>query len=157
MVRRVSLVLGGIALLLLIVGGVLAHRLLYTQAGLEFALEQLHRVPGVRIEVSGAEGTIAGPLDVARLVVDHEALHLEAQDLHVALQARALLAGAVHLRDLSIGRAAVRLKERPEQPKKPPGFLPAGLRIVRLCVAKRDETLREAARRLRAYTSGRAA
>jgi methionine aminotransferase len=30
---------------------------------------------------------------------------------------------------------------------------PAGMRIVRLCVAKRDETLREAARRLRAYTS----
>jgi methionine aminotransferase len=27
------------------------------------------------------------------------------------------------------------------------------LRIVRLCVAKRDETLREAARRIRAYTS----
>jgi methionine transaminase len=31
---------------------------------------------------------------------------------------------------------------------------PAGLRIVRLCVAKRDETLVEAARRIRAYTSG---
>jgi methionine aminotransferase len=30
---------------------------------------------------------------------------------------------------------------------------PADLRIVRLCVAKRDETLVEAARRLRAYTS----
>jgi methionine aminotransferase len=33
---------------------------------------------------------------------------------------------------------------------------PAGMRMVRLCVAKRDDTLREAARRLRAYTSGRA-
>jgi len=30
---------------------------------------------------------------------------------------------------------------------------PAGMRIVRLCVAKRDETLIEAARRIRAYTS----
>ena len=30
---------------------------------------------------------------------------------------------------------------------------PPGMRIVRLCVAKRDETLTEAARRLRAYTS----
>jgi methionine aminotransferase len=30
---------------------------------------------------------------------------------------------------------------------------PPGLRIVRLCVAKRDETLLEAARRIRAYTS----
>lgn len=30
---------------------------------------------------------------------------------------------------------------------------PSGMRIVRLCVAKRDETLTEAARRIRAYTS----
>jgi methionine transaminase len=30
---------------------------------------------------------------------------------------------------------------------------PAGMRMVRLCVAKRDETLVEAARRIRAYTS----
>jgi methionine aminotransferase len=30
---------------------------------------------------------------------------------------------------------------------------PAGMRIVRLCVAKRDDTLTEAARRIRAYTS----
>ncbi len=30
---------------------------------------------------------------------------------------------------------------------------PPGMRIVRLCVAKRDETLAEAARRIRAYTS----
>jgi methionine aminotransferase len=34
---------------------------------------------------------------------------------------------------------------------------PNDMRMVRLCVAKRDETLREAARRLRAYTSGRSA
>jgi methionine aminotransferase len=32
---------------------------------------------------------------------------------------------------------------------------PAGMRIVRLCVAKRDETLHEAARRINAYTAGR--
>ena len=31
---------------------------------------------------------------------------------------------------------------------------PADMRIVRLCVAKRDETLLAAARRIRAYTSG---
>ena len=32
---------------------------------------------------------------------------------------------------------------------------PAGMRIVRLCVAKRDETLTEAAARISAYTSGK--
>jgi methionine aminotransferase len=32
---------------------------------------------------------------------------------------------------------------------------PSDMRVVRLCVAKRDETLTEAARRISAYTSGR--
>jgi methionine aminotransferase len=31
---------------------------------------------------------------------------------------------------------------------------PPDMRVVRLCVAKRDETLAEAARRISAYTSG---
>lgn len=128
--RRLLLVVAALVLLSGVVLAVLAYRLLYSQAGLEFALGQLHRVPGARIEVQGAEGTLAGPLDVARLVVDHEALHLEAHDLHVALKPHSLLAGSVYLRELTVGRIAVRLKQRPEQPGKPPGFLPAWLRIV---------------------------
>ena len=32
---------------------------------------------------------------------------------------------------------------------------PPGMRVVRLCVAKRDETLIEAAQRIRAWTAGR--
>ncbi|HXW10424.1 MAG TPA: translocation/assembly module TamB domain-containing protein [Steroidobacteraceae bacterium] len=127
--RRIAIVLGLVTLLLIAVAAVLAHRLLYTQAGLEFALSQLHRVPGTRIEVTGARGTLAGPLDVSRLVVDHEALHLEARDVHVELQSNTLLAGKVRLRGLSIGRVALRLKDRPERAEKRPGFLPAGLSI----------------------------
>ena len=123
-------IIAGVSLLLLVgTLGLLAHRLLYTQAGLEFALRQLDRVPGLRIEVEGARGTLAGPLDVARIVVDHEAIHLQASDVHVALQSSALLAGTVHLRDFSVGRVSVRLKPRPEQPPEAPRFLPRGLSI----------------------------
>ena len=128
--RQIAIVFGVVTLLLFVTLGVLVHRLLYTQAGLEFALGQLHRVPGTRIEVTGARGTLAGPLDFERVVVDHEAVHLEAHAVHVALQANTLLAGTVRLQDLSVGRVSVRLKTRPEQPSKPPGFLPAGLSIV---------------------------
>jgi autotransporter translocation and assembly factor TamB len=128
-VRR-GWIIAGVSLLLLVgTLGLLAHRLLYTQAGLEFALRQLDRVPGLRIEVEGARGTLAGPLDVARIVVDHEAIHLQASDVHVALQSSALLAGTVHLRDFSVGRVSVRLKPRPEQPPEAPRFLPRGLSI----------------------------
>ena len=49
-------IIAGVSLLLLVgTLGLLAHRLLYTQAGLEFALRQLDRVPGLRIEVEGQE------------------------------------------------------------------------------------------------------
>jgi translocation and assembly module TamB len=130
-VRRRGWIVAGVVLLLLLgATAVLVQRLLYTQPGLDFALGQLERLPGMRIEVEGARGTLAGPLDAARVVVDHEALYLEAHDVHVALQSRGLLAGTVHLRDFSVGRLSVRLKERPEQPKAPPRFLPAGLSIV---------------------------
>jgi translocation and assembly module TamB len=127
--RRFGVVVAVVALLLVAVLGVLVQRLLYTQGGLEFALRQLNRLQGIRIETTGARGSLAGPLDVERIVVDHEALSLEARDLHVAVQSRPLLAGTVRLHDLSIGRLVVRLKERPERPKTPPRFLPAGVRI----------------------------
>ena len=127
--RRFGVVVAVVALLLVALLGVLIQRLLYTQEGLEFALRQLDRMQGVRIEATGARGTLTGPLDVDRIVVDHEALHLEAHDLHVAVQPRPLLAGTARLHDLSIGRLVVRLKQRPERPKTPPRFLPAGVRI----------------------------
>ncbi|HET7202220.1 MAG TPA: translocation/assembly module TamB domain-containing protein [Steroidobacteraceae bacterium] len=128
--RRGWIIAGAVLLLLLGTFGLLAHRLLYTQAGLDFAIRQLDRLPGLRIDVSGARGTLAGPLDAERIVVDHEAVYLEASDVHVAMQSRALLAGTVHLRDFSIGQVSVRLKPRPERPKTAPHFLPAGLSIV---------------------------
>jgi translocation and assembly module TamB len=109
---------------------VLLYRLVYTQPGLDFALRQLDRLPGMRIEITGARGTLAGPLDAERIVVDHEALHLEVRGLHVALQPRSLLAGTVRLTEARVEGLSLRLKPRPEQPKTPPGFLPAGLSIV---------------------------
>ena len=59
----------------------LMHRLLYTQQGLEFALAQLQRVQTARIEVRGARGVIAGALSFDRVVVDHAAVRVEADDV----------------------------------------------------------------------------
>jgi len=49
------------ALLVVLVGvpAVLLHRLLYTQQGLEYVLSKLQLIDSARIEVSGAEGTLA--------------------------------------------------------------------------------------------------
>jgi translocation and assembly module TamB len=107
----------------------LVHRLLFTQAGLDFALRQLDRLQGLTIEVTGAEGTLAGPLAADRIVVDHAAVHIDARGLRVVARPRTLLAGRITLTELSIAQITVRLKERPEQPKTKPHFLPAGLSI----------------------------
>lgn len=93
--RRIILV----AALLLLIGLPLAatHRLLYSEAGLRFALAQLSRIPAVRIEVTGASGTLAGPLAVQRVLVEHEAVRIEARGLRLDARLRSLLGGNVYL------------------------------------------------------------
>ena len=58
---------------------VVAQRVLTTEPGLRWALAQLAKLPTVRIEAQGASGTLAGPFTVERLVVDHEAVRIEAR------------------------------------------------------------------------------
>ena len=106
-----------------------AHRLLFTQAGLDFVLGQLDRLQAVRIEVAGARGTLAGPLTADRIVVDHEAVHVEAAGVRLAITPAALLAGRISLSTLEVAKLRVRLEERPEQPRTAPHFLPHGLSI----------------------------
>jgi translocation and assembly module TamB len=129
-VRRRSVVLLG--LLLTLAGGValFLHWLLFTQPGLDFALAQLGRLPGVKIEVRGARGSIAGPLTVASIVVDHPAAHIVAHGLAVNPEPGGLVVGHLGLEGLAVSRLEVTLKERPPQPDKPLHFLPAGLRIA---------------------------
>ncbi len=121
-----------IGLLLALAGSValFLHWLLFTQQGLEFAIAQLGRLPTVKIEVRGARGSIAGPLTADSVTVDHEAAHVVARGLAVRPEPGGLIVGHFGLEGLTVSRLEVTLKERPPQPKKPPYFLPAGLRIT---------------------------
>lgn len=127
--RRVLYIVGGVLLGLLVAVAVAAYWLLFTQAGLEFALRQLDRVPNMTIEIDGVEGTLAGPLAARRVLVDHEALHLEAGGLRIAVQARTLLAGRLTLTEAAVEQLSVQLKPQPEQPKTKTRFLPRGFSI----------------------------
>jgi translocation and assembly module TamB len=128
-VRRLRWFLGLLALVLAGALAWLSYWLLYTEPGLQFAVSQLQRIPGVQIEVAGARGRLAGPLAADRIVVDHEAAHIVARGVRVDPDAAGLLVGHVVLDGLSVGSADVRLKQRPPQPEAAPHFLPAGLRI----------------------------
>ena len=106
------------------------HRALTTEAGLQWALAQLERIPSVRIEAHGASGTLAGPLTVQRLVVDHEAAHIEARGVTLDLRLASLLAGDVYLEQSTVESLNVELKEREPPPPEAPRFLPQFLEVV---------------------------
>jgi translocation and assembly module TamB len=129
-VRRGLLIVGVLLLALLAAATLGVRHLLYTQAGLDFALRQLQRIPAVQIETTGARGSLAGPLSFDRIVVDHEAAHIDARGVRLVSSAGGMLVGALELRDAVVDRVEVQLKTRPPQPEKPPGFLPGWLRIA---------------------------
>jgi translocation and assembly module TamB len=125
-------------LLLLIGVAVLLHRLLYTPLGLEILLSQLDRLQKVRVEVSGARGVLAGPLSFDRVVVDHEAVRVEALDVRGEPVLPGLRGGTIALERAEIGRVRVTIKDRGPQPETPIHFLPAWLSIVAREVTMRD-------------------
>ena len=107
----------------------IAYRLLHSEQGLQFVLGQLGRIPNVRIEATGASGTLAGPLVVERLVVEHAAVRIEARGLRLDVVIRPLLNGELRFEELSAARVDVALKDREQPPPREPGFLPDFLRI----------------------------
>ena len=121
----------GLAVLLLatVAAGVLVHRLLYTPAGLDLLVRQLARLDSVKIEVRGAEGVLAGSLSAEAVIVDHEAVRIEARRLRVRPDLHAALTGLVTLDEVAIGEISVQLREREDQPPSETHFLPAWLRL----------------------------
>jgi len=123
-------VIGVVLLALVGLPLLLGSRLLNSEQGLRLVLAQLDRIPNVRITVMGANGTLAGPLSIDRLVVDHAAVRIEAQNVHLDARTRALLAGNVHLDAVSASDVEVVLKPRERQPPEAPHFLPSFMRII---------------------------
>ncbi len=123
-------VLGVVLLALVGVPLLLASRLLDSEEGLRFALAQLQRIPSLRIDVMGASGTLTGPITISRLRVEHEAVIVEARNVHLDARVRSLLAGNVHLEVASASDVEVVLRPREQRPPEAPHFLPAFLEIV---------------------------
>ncbi|HQR49125.1 MAG TPA: translocation/assembly module TamB domain-containing protein [Steroidobacteraceae bacterium] len=119
-----------VAALLLAAPVVLVRHLLYTQRGLEQVLAALAHIEDVHIEVKGARGVIAGPLEFDYVVVDHAAVHVDAYGVRGTPAVLSLLAGRLAIRDASVDRVEVTIKERGPQPDTPVHFLPAWLGIV---------------------------
>lgn len=106
------------------------HRLLYTSRGLEFALSLLRHIEAAKIEVTGARGTIAGDLHFGRVVVEHAAVRVVADDVEGRLDLPSLLGGRIAVEGARIGRAEVTIKEREPVPESQTHFLPPGMSLT---------------------------
>jgi translocation and assembly module TamB len=130
MTRRLVLI-GGLLLLLAIVGLFLfAGWLLSTEAGLHFTLKRLETLSAVSITTQGARGTIDGPLSFDSIVIDHEALRIEARDVRLAPELAGLLSRTISMARVDAGAVTVTLRRREPQPPSQPHFMPRLLRLV---------------------------
>lgn len=119
-----------IVLLPLVVASIAIAWLCYTASGLQYALLQLNRVPGLAIQVQGVTGRLAGPLHVDHITVDHERVHIDIDQFDVGLTPAFLLSGLIEINRLQVGAVQATLKPRVTvTPDQPIHFLPAFLRI----------------------------
>jgi translocation and assembly module TamB len=123
-----SVVLGGLVLAVG-AGALFAHRLLYTPEGLDLLLRQLGRLQTVKIDVTGAHGMLAGAISADTVVVDHEAVRIEARQLRVHPAWYGALTGHLSLDAVSVGKLEITLKQRKKPPESETHFLPAWLRL----------------------------
>lgn len=149
--RRFALAIAGLVLVAVVVLAGLLAWLVATPSGLQFALSQARPwLPeGVRIE--SAEGRLIGPLRIDGVALELEAATIRVDRVDLDWAPRALLAGEVHVRDLSVEKVAVALAdtehpptadEGPAIPVLPDGLsLPVAIRIDRLAVAPIELTM----------------
>jgi translocation and assembly module TamB len=104
--------------------------LCYTASGLQFALLQLNRVPNLTVQVTGVSGKIAGPLHVDHIILEHERVHIDIQQLDIDLTPALLLSGLVEINRLGIAQIRATLKPAvTDKPDRPIHFLPSFLRV----------------------------
>jgi translocation and assembly module TamB len=118
-------------LLLVLVAGlaVFSGWLLNTEAGLKFVLSRLESLSAVQITTRGARGTIGGPMSFDSVVIDHEALRIEARSVSLEPRLASLVSRTIALARVSAGAVTVTLKERAPQPPSAPHFMPRFLSL----------------------------
>ncbi|MCZ8131226.1 MAG: translocation/assembly module TamB domain-containing protein [Steroidobacteraceae bacterium] len=128
--RLALVVLGALALLLLALAGAVAW-LLGTEAGLHRVLAAVEQAGPVTIRAEGARGSLAGPLAIDRLSIEHERVAITVSGLRADLRLRTLPYALVRLDYVELDDVRVQVRERTEPPKdEPPRFLPKWLRLA---------------------------
>jgi translocation and assembly module TamB len=124
------LLLGAFVLLLLAIAAA-GWYLLGTQAGLDRVVALAQQLGPVRIEANGARGRLVGPLEIDRLVIDHERVHVVADGLRANFSLLGVPAFLIGVEYAEIESVDLRVKPRTKPPTdQPPKFLPGPLRLA---------------------------
>lgn len=130
MTRRI-LSAGALLLVLAVLGlAAFAGWLLNTEAGLQFALARLETLSSVSITARGARGTIRGPLSFETLLIEHEAVRIEASEVELEPRLSNLLSRTLSIARLRVGAVTVTIRPREPQPPSEVHFMPAFLRLI---------------------------
>ncbi|HTU67982.1 MAG TPA: translocation/assembly module TamB domain-containing protein [Steroidobacteraceae bacterium] len=125
--KIVALALG---ILLVVLVSLLAW-VIYTEAGLQFAVARLpEKLGSVTLQIEDVRGTIAGGFSAKRVDVDHALTHVTVENGSARVNFWPLLVGRISVRRAQSDLTLIEVKKRPkDRPITPPRFLPRFLSI----------------------------
>lgn len=104
--------------------------LVYTQAGLRFAVRMLPEKMGEsRMQIRNVRGTLAGGFTLGYFELHHPRTTVKVDKLKARIAVLPLLWQTIEVRDATIERAFVQVYSRKNPPPSPPRFLPPFLTI----------------------------
>ncbi len=104
--------------------------LVYTQAGLRFALRMLPgKIGESRMQIRNLQGTLAGGFTLEYFQLNHPRATVKVDKLTARVAVLPLLWQTIDVRDATIARAFVQVYTRKTPPNRPPRFLPPFLTI----------------------------
>jgi translocation and assembly module TamB len=131
MTRPVSILLVLAIAVLCALPFALIHFIAFTPQGLAMIVARVpHRVGPVTLDIGTVSGTIAGGFTLSRFELDHERVHLVAEDIHARLAVAPLLWQKIDVPEVRARNLLIEVRTVPKRPRKgPPKFLPRLLRI----------------------------
>jgi len=131
MARPVSILLVLAIALLCALPFALIYFIAFTPQGLAMIVARMpERVGPVSLDIGTVSGTIAGGFELSRFELDHERVHLVAEDIQARLAVAPLLWQKIEVPEVHTRNLLIEVKTRPQRPRKgTPRFLPRLLRI----------------------------
>jgi len=103
----------------------------FTPRGLQLLVAQLNGEVGpVQVELQGASGTLAHGLHIDRLVIDHQRVHIEIEDVSGVVAILPLAWQTIRVPELRAQSLLIKLLPATEQAPSVPQFLPPFMRIM---------------------------